>query len=63
MTGPDYRVARLRVAAVLGLMLVAAPPLPPLPSFVTIDWPDAGALASAVHIPHLSVRIAIEVTP
>lgn len=62
MTGRKYRRARIQMAAMLGLILVAAPSTP-LPSLSEIDWPTGEAIASTVHIPHLSVRIAIEVTP
>lgn len=57
MSGRDYTAARLRVAAVIGLMLVAAPSTP---SLVTIDGPALRAVASSVRLPHLSIRISLE---
>ncbi len=62
MSGRDYTAARLRVAAAIGLMLAAAPSVS-LPSLGSIDWPDARTIASSVHLPHLAVTIAVEVTP
>ena len=61
--GRDYTRARISVLAVLCIMLAAAPSRVPLSSQVTIDWPVTSVVAAAVHIPHLAVRIAIEVTP
>ncbi|KQM63724.1 hypothetical protein ASE75_11550 [Sphingomonas sp. Leaf17] len=62
MSGRDHVAGRRRIFGLVVLLLVAAPRVP-LPSPVSVDWPDVRAAASAIHLPHLAVTIAIEVTP